>query len=141
MAKDIARYTDRQMMKDFDRMLDSFFGHADRMPSVDIRQDKDSYVVRARVAGYRPDELNAYVEDHVLHIVGRRADEEKGNRKYITRERRSESFERSFTLPEDADEQRLEASCRKGVLELVVPTGRVCWSWWCRRRRRPSPEG
>ena len=114
MAKDIARYTDRQMMKDFDRMLDSFFGHADRMPSVDIRQD-------TRVAGYRPDELNAYVEDHVLHIVGRRADEEKGGRKYITRERRSESFERSFTLPEDADEQRLEASCRKGVLELVVP--------------------
>ena len=49
------------------------------------------------------------------------ADEEKGNRKYITRERRCESFERSFTLPEDADEQRLEASCRKGVLELVVP--------------------
>ena len=94
MAKDIARYTDRQMMKDFDRMLDSFFGHA---------------------------ELNAYVEDHVLHIVGRRADEEKGGRKYITRERRCESFERSFTLPEDADEQRLEASCRKGVLELVVP--------------------
>ena len=43
MAKDIARYTDRQMMKDFDRMLDSFFGHADRMPSVDIRQDRDSY--------------------------------------------------------------------------------------------------
>ena len=83
MAKDIARYTDRQMMKDFDRMLDSFFGHGDRMPSVDIRQDRDSYVVRARVAGYRPDELNAYVED--------------------------------------ADEQRLEASCRKGVLELVVP--------------------
>ena len=106
MAKDIARYTDRQMMKDFDRMLDSFFGHGDRMPSVDIRQDKDSYV---------------YVEDHVLHIVGRRADEEKGGRKYITRERRCESFERSFTLPEDADEQRLEASCRKGVLELVVP--------------------
>ena len=66
-------------MKDFDRMLDSFFGHADRMPSVDIRQDRDSYVVRARVAGYRPDELNAYVEDHVLHIVGRRADEEKVN--------------------------------------------------------------
>ena len=63
MAKDIARYTDRQMMKDFDRMLDSFFGHGDRMPSVDIRQDRDSYVVRARVAGYRPDELNAYVED------------------------------------------------------------------------------
>ena len=125
MAKDIARYTDRQMMKDFDRMLDSFFGHADRMPSVDIRQDKDSYVVRARVAGYRPDELNAYVEDHVLHIVGRRADEEKGGRKYITRERRCESFERSFTLPEDADEQRLEASCRKGVLELVVREGQL----------------
>ena len=73
------------------------------------------------MAGYRPDELNAYVEDHVLHIVGRRADEEKGGRKYITRERRCESFERSFTLPEDADEQRLEASCSKGVLELVVP--------------------
>ena len=94
MAKDIAGYTDRQMMKDFDRMLDSFFGHGERMPSVDIRQDKDSYVVRARVAGFRPEELKVDVEDHVLHISGwRRA------------------------------------------------AGRVCLSWWCRRRRRPSPEG
>ena len=121
MAKDIAGYTDRQMMKDFDRMLDSFFGHGERMPSVDIRQDKDSYVVRARVAGFRPEELKVDVEDHVLHISGQRCEEEKGGRKYITRERGCESFERSFTLPEDADEQRLEASCRKGVLELVVP--------------------
>ena len=95
MAKDIARYTDRQMMKDFDRMLDSFFGHADRMPSVDIRQDKDSYVVRARVAGYRPDELNAYVR--------------------CPRTPTSRGWRRA--------------------------AGRVCLSWWCRRRRRPSPEG
>ena len=128
MAKDIARYTDRQMMKDFDRMLDSFFGHADRMPSVDIRQDKDSYVVRARVAGYRPDELNAYVEDHVLHIVGRRARRETGS-----------------TSPANA-----EARASRGASRCPrTPTsrgwrraaGRVCWSWWCRRRRRPSPEG
>ena len=120
VSEHVSGYTDRQMMKDFDRMLDSFFGHGERMPSVDIRQDKDSYVVRARVAGFRPDELKVDVEDHVLHISGQRCEEEKGGRKYITRERGCESFERSFTLPEDADEQRLEASCRKGVLELVV---------------------
>ena len=99
MAKDIAGYADRQMMKDFDRMLDSFFGHGERMPSVDIRQDKDSYVVRARVAGFRPDELKVDVEDHVLHISGQRCEEERTGRKYITRERGCESFERSFTLP------------------------------------------
>lgn len=121
MAKDIERYADRQMMKDFDRMFDSFFGHAGRMPSVDIRQDKESYVVRVRVAGFRPDELKVDVEDNVLHISGRRCEEERTGRKYITRECGCEGFERSFTLPEDADEQRLEASCRKGVLELMVP--------------------
>ena len=119
MAKDIARYTDRQMMKDFDRMLDSFFGHADAQRGHQAGQG----FLRGEGpgGGIQAGRAQCVRRGPRLHIVGRRADEEKGGRKYITRERRCESFERSFTLPEDADEQRLEASCRKGVLELVVP--------------------
>ena len=58
------------------------------------------------------------MEDHVLHIKG----EEKDNkeRKYIVRERSVTSFERSFTLPEDADETKVEASFRKGILSVKV---------------------
>ena len=62
------------------------------------------------------------MEDHVLHIKGEEKEEKKDNkeRKYIVRERSVTSFERSFTLPEDADETKVEASFRKGILSVKV---------------------
>ena len=38
----------------------------------------------------------------------------------MIRERRSVSFSRAFTLPEDADAENVEASFKNGVLELSI---------------------
>ena len=49
MARDITRY-ERNLMKDMDHWFDSFF-NTRKVPSVDIREGKDSYTVRASLAG------------------------------------------------------------------------------------------
>ena len=63
-----------------------------------------------------------YVEDHILHISGEEKEEnkekDKENKKYIVKERKVASFERSFSLPEDADEEKLEARYAKGILSI-----------------------
>ncbi|HNY17924.1 MAG TPA: Hsp20/alpha crystallin family protein [Treponemataceae bacterium] len=37
------------------------------------------------------------------------------------RERRSSSFERRFTLPEDIDVEKVEANFKNGVLSITIP--------------------
>ena len=50
-------------------------------------------------------------------------DEEKNEegRKYLLRERRHVSFERSFTLPDDLNEEGITASFKNGILEISLP--------------------
>ena len=40
---------------------------------------------------------------------------------YLIRERREEPFARRFTLPQDIDSEKVEASFRNGVLSIKVP--------------------
>jgi HSP20 family protein len=40
---------------------------------------------------------------------------------FLIRERRSSSFARRFTLPEDIDVERVEANFRNGVLTVTIP--------------------
>ena len=68
--------------------------------------------------------LDIYVDDHVLHIASKNEEtkDEKGEeRHYILKERYSVSFDRAFTLPEEADEEKIAAAFSKGVLTLTVP--------------------
>lgn len=116
----MARENTRDMMKDMDRLFDSFFYNDRRFPPVDIYEEKDSYVIDASLPGYDEESLSLFVEDHVLHMKADATREEEKGRKYLTRERRSQAFERSFTLPEDADEERLDASYRHGILSIRI---------------------
>lgn len=117
MARDI---TTRNIRNEADRFFDGLFPGA-RMPSVDIREDKDGYTLAAEVAGWDPKDIGVYVEDNVLHIKGECAGSEDEGRKYIVRERSACSFERAFTLPDDVDAGAMKASYRNGVLTLTMP--------------------
>lgn len=113
---DIDRYT-----RAMDRMMDSFFGSTGRrFPPVDIREDKKSYTIECALAGYTADDVNIYVENHVLRISGKASQEKAEGRRYLVRERSPMDFERSFTMPEDADEEGLEAGFRNGILTIEI---------------------
>jgi HSP20 family protein len=71
--------------------------------------------------GLKADDIEITVENDVLSIKGERKierDEENANfRRY---ERIQGSFERNFTLPDSADPDQINASCKDGVLEVVI---------------------
>lgn len=112
--------TSGNIMKDMDRLFDSFFYNDRRFPPVDIYEEEGAYVIDASLPGYDEESLSIFVEDHVLHIKATAVREDEKGRKYLTRERRSQAFERSFTLPEDADEENLGASYSHGILEVRI---------------------
>ena len=115
----IRKYNDNNSLDSF---FDSFF-MTGKFPPVDIYETPKEYVIKAELAGYDEGRINLYVEKHVLHIASGEKEEEHEdkNRKYFMKERTVRSFERSFTLPEDASEENLSATYKQGILTVTVP--------------------
>lgn len=95
---------------------------ADWAPRVDIREETDRYVLMADVPGVEPDRIDVTAEGGVLSLRGERQSVELQEReKYKRVERAYGSFHRRFTLPDAVDTDQISASCRNGVLEVVIP--------------------
>ena len=90
-------------------------------PLVDITEDDKEYLIKAELPEVKKGDVKVRVEDGVLYISGERnfEKEEKGKR-YHRIERAYGSFTRSFSLPEDADPQQVNADFKDGVLSVHV---------------------
>ena len=112
-----------RLMDSWDRLLDSFFDEPTlRRPLVDVREEKDRYVLEAELPGLDEKDIDVKVEENLLTISSRKEDkrEEKKNG-YVLKERRSSSFSRSFVLPAEVDRDKISAHFDKGVLTLEMP--------------------
>ena len=107
---------------DLDGLIDSLFTGV-KIPPVDIKETASGYAISAEIPGYKENEINLYVENHVITLEGKKEEkkDEKDGKKYLVRERVVRDFKRSFTLPEDADEEKVSASFKNGVLEIDLP--------------------
>ena len=95
---------------------------AEWSPLVDITEDEKEYLIKAELPDMKKEDVRLTVENDVLAISGQRTfeKEEKG-KKYHRIERAYGSFVRSFTLPEDADESRVSADFKDGMLQVHLP--------------------
>ena len=97
-------------------------GMAHWAPAVDIKEEKDHFVVRADIPGVNPDDIEINLENGILTIRGERREEKEENDKGWHRtERFTGSFYRRLALPESADASQVTASSKKGVLEIWIP--------------------
>jgi len=94
------------------------------MPSVDITEDGGNLVVRAEVPGVKKKDLNVTISERMLTIKGhshseseRKLEDGDGHQREIRRG----AFSRTLLLPSDVDAGKATATCRDGVLELVLP--------------------
>ena len=91
------------------------------VPAFEVKETTDSYVLRADVPGVEEKDLDVAVHNGVLTVSGSRsAEERKHGESYALYERQYGSFTRSFSLPETADGERIEAKLDAGVLTLTV---------------------
>jgi HSP20 family protein len=119
-----------------DELLDSFFDASlvpfrgtpvlHKLPLVDVQETSDAYLVEAELPGFDEKQVQVHVEGGKLTIESVRdeetRDEEKkeGTGSYLLRERQKASFSRSFTLPDNADTEAVEAAFKNGVLSLQI---------------------
>ena len=91
-------------------------------PAVEVIQKPNAYVFRADLPGLKPDAVHVNVEDGLLTISGERKQEHKEDRDgYLRTERSYGTFHRAFPLPAGADEDKIAAKFKDGVLDITVP--------------------
>lgn len=92
------------------------------LPAVDVFDTKEAVVLKAELAGMKPDDIQIEVEDNVLTIKGERRFAEKVEEdRYYRIERRFGSFQRSLALPQGVKADDIQASYEDGILEVRVP--------------------
>jgi HSP20 family protein len=93
----------------------------DWMPSCDIKETADEYRIAAELPNVKKDDVHVRLEDGVLTIQGeRREEKEEKGIKFHRRELSYGSFMRQFDMPDDADETKVDATFKDGMLNVVI---------------------
>lgn len=89
---------------------------------VDVHQTAGDIIVRAFVAGVRPDELNISISRDMVEIEGSRMERDQtSGSDYFTRELFWGSFSRAIMLPQEVDVEASSASAKDGLLTIILP--------------------
>jgi HSP20 family protein len=108
----------------FDRELawPSLLRDGEMLPAINIKEEKNQYDIEVAVPGYKKEDFNVSVERGVLTVKAE-VKEEKEEKKegYSRKEFSYRSFERSFTLPDNVNEDNIQGKYDNGILHILVP--------------------
>lgn len=94
----------------------------DWTPRVDIAETDKEFVIKAEIPEVQKEDVKVTVDSGILTIRGERKQEkEEKDKKFHRIERYYGSFVRSFTLPDNVDESKIEATFKDGMLNLQIP--------------------
>lgn len=129
--------TTNSTLKKWHADLDRWFTHAtqellhfhltgerskiDFHPRVDISKAKQQYEVTVELPGVHPQELQLESEHHKITVSGeKRSSHESKENNFYKAECAYGHFERTFSLPEDADMGTIQAEFSHGALHVTV---------------------
>jgi HSP20 family protein len=91
-------------------------------PRVDVVEGDKEVTVSAELPGMDEKEIDVSLSHGVLTISGeKREEKEDKGKNYYRMERSYGSFQRSVPLPSEVDEDKAEATFKKGVLTITLP--------------------
>ncbi len=82
-----------------------------RLWDFDVQDRGNEVVVRAEMPGFEPEDLDVQLNQDVLTIRAERKQESEGEQSYSR-------YQRTITLPQGVDADKVQANYRNGVLEL-----------------------
>lgn len=101
---------------------DDFFSANNNYPRVDVREEDKQYTLEADIPGLTEKELDIKVDGNLLTISSQHNEKEQEKHKnYLIKERKSQTFTRSFVLPKNVDTTSIKANYKNGHLELTIP--------------------
>jgi len=94
---------------------------AEWIPTMDINERENEFVIHADLAGVSPEDTNIYMDGNILVIKGerKRTHDEKLEHSRLT-EIEHGIFERRFSMPDTADSENIDATLKNGILTIKV---------------------
>jgi HSP20 family protein len=135
MQKTLSRWEPLQEMEEFQNRLSTLFGRPlrrgngreeitlpDWTPLADITEDEKEYLIKLDLPEMKKEDVKVTVENGVLTVSGeRKFEKEEKNKKHHHVERGYGTFMRRFTLPDDADANKINAEFKNGLLTVHLP--------------------
>ena len=99
-----------------------FTGRIMKVPSVNIVENKNNYIVSLAAPGFKKEDFIVEVDDNQLTIRSEKEERKENEDERISRmEYNYTSFSRSFTLPDDVKQDAVEANYFNGELKITIP--------------------
>ena len=93
----------------------------DWAPRVDIAETDKAFEIKAEIPEVNKEDVKVTVHNGVLTIQGeRKPEKEESRKKYHLVERHYRRFFRSFTLPGNVDETKVNVSFKDGMLNIQI---------------------
>ena len=97
---------------------DKFF----RRPLTNVIDEGDKYSITAELPGLDKADIEITIHDGILEIKGEQKKEHEEKKEgFVRKEYHSATYHRSFTIPENIDEENIDAKLDKGILTLKLP--------------------
>ncbi len=93
-----------------------------KVPAVDVTDTEKAYEITAELPGLDEKNVEVKFSNGVLTIKGEKKEEREEKKKdYHLSERRYGSFQRSFTVPDGVDAEKIDATFKDGLLTVSLP--------------------
>jgi HSP20 family protein len=93
-----------------------------KVPAVDVADTANNYEITAELPGLDEMDIEVKFSDGTLTIRGQKKEEKEEKKKdYYLSERHYGLFQRSFSVPDGVDPEKIEAAFKNGVLTVTLP--------------------
>ena len=106
-----------------DRLLtNDFFMENKWVPAMNIKENDENFEIEVAAPGFSKEDFEIVYENGIIRIsVEHKEEIEEKEETFTKREFNYQSFVRSFTLPENINEdEKIEATYNHGILKLVL---------------------
>ncbi len=105
-----------------DPFFQSAFKDMSISPLSDFKATDKEYILELNIPGSSEQKIDIKTQNNILKISAvTEVIKDENNTKYMHKERFTQRFERSFTLPLDADVDKLKSNYESGVLKITIP--------------------
>jgi HSP20 family protein len=107
-------------VRDFNEFQGTEF--AATLPAVNVAESKDDFRIEVAAPGLKKENFKLHLDHNRLTIFSQvESEQEQKQEKYTRKEFSYQAFQRSFTLPQTVDTEKISASYLDGVLLITLP--------------------
>ena len=98
----------------------NFFNRNYSVPSVNSIENNDSFEIDLAVPGMKKEDFSIELNDKVL-VISSESSNNIENDKMRLNEFNFSSFQRSFSVPDSVDQDKIKANYKNGILKIKLP--------------------